>query len=248
MARYAARYVSWFTQGGMTDECGTYHHSGLHYQWEYLSVLNEDEYHTPPDGGVIYTVCWDAWRREIAKVHPTMKLVGPETAGGPFGARGSARGSRSPAAQERAAMTASATVAATRAAPSAAEQLKGSLGGQLDFSMYFLNGSNHDDGKPPPVISNHVALYGPPWRAFFEGVDQWNTHVAQPLQDACKAMAPQTLLVMARTRPSPPSPHPPSPARSVPWLSSTVRAATPGSLGLDGPPPPVLFLSPVPTE
>ena len=52
MARYAARYVSWFTQGGMTDECGVRHVSNLHYKWELLSVLNEDEYRTPPGGGV----------------------------------------------------------------------------------------------------------------------------------------------------------------------------------------------------
>ena len=51
MARYAARYVSWFTQGGMTDECGVHHVSNLHYKWELLSVLNEDEYRTPPGGG-----------------------------------------------------------------------------------------------------------------------------------------------------------------------------------------------------
>ena len=48
MARYAARYVSWFTMGGMTDECGVRHVSNLRYKWDYLSVLNEDEYRTPP--------------------------------------------------------------------------------------------------------------------------------------------------------------------------------------------------------
>ena len=61
MGRYAARYVSWYTQGGMTDECGKRHVSNLHYKWEYLSVLNEDEYHTPPEGGVEYTICYDMW-------------------------------------------------------------------------------------------------------------------------------------------------------------------------------------------
>ena len=44
MARYAARFVGWYTQGGFTDECGQRHHSGLFYKWRYLSVLNEDEH------------------------------------------------------------------------------------------------------------------------------------------------------------------------------------------------------------
>ena len=44
MARYAARYVGWYTAGGFTDECGHHHASGLHYQWELLSVLNEHEH------------------------------------------------------------------------------------------------------------------------------------------------------------------------------------------------------------
>lgn len=57
MARYAARYVGWYTAGGFVDECGTEHKSGLFYDWPLLSVLNEDEYQTPPEGGVIYTRC-----------------------------------------------------------------------------------------------------------------------------------------------------------------------------------------------
>jgi hypothetical protein len=69
MARYAARYVGWFTAGGFVDECGIQHSSGLHYDWDLLSVLNEDEYQTPPGGGVQYTTCWDAWKEEIGKVH-----------------------------------------------------------------------------------------------------------------------------------------------------------------------------------
>jgi hypothetical protein len=32
--------------------------------------------------------------------------------------------------------------------------------GQLNANLYFINGSNHFDGKPPPYISNHVALSG----------------------------------------------------------------------------------------
>ena len=51
MAAYAARYVGWYTAGGFTDECGVQHTSGLYYNWPILSVLNEDEYNTPPGGG-----------------------------------------------------------------------------------------------------------------------------------------------------------------------------------------------------
>jgi len=82
MGRYAARYVSHYTAGGHTDECGVYHASGLFYNWPHLSVLNENEYNTPPGNGVVYTLCWDAWKREIAKVNPKLQLVGPEIAMG----------------------------------------------------------------------------------------------------------------------------------------------------------------------
>ena len=41
MARFAARFVGWYTAGGFVDECGAEHKSGFHYNWTYLSVLNE---------------------------------------------------------------------------------------------------------------------------------------------------------------------------------------------------------------
>jgi hypothetical protein len=82
MGRYAARYVAHYTAGGHTDECGVFHPSGLFYNWPHLSVLNENEYNTPPGDGVVYTLCWDAWKREIAKVNPNLQLVGPEIAMG----------------------------------------------------------------------------------------------------------------------------------------------------------------------
>ena len=40
--------MGWYTAGGFVDECGVKHASGLYYQWPLLSVLNEDEYSTPP--------------------------------------------------------------------------------------------------------------------------------------------------------------------------------------------------------
>ena len=49
-ARYIARLVGWFTQGGATDECGTWHPSGHHHKWALLSVLNEVQHeHFGPD-------------------------------------------------------------------------------------------------------------------------------------------------------------------------------------------------------
>ena len=89
MARYAARYVAHYTAGGHTDECGVVHPSGLFYNWPLLSVLNEDEYDTPPHGGIEYTICFDAWKAEIAKVNPRLRLIGPEIATNERAARGS---------------------------------------------------------------------------------------------------------------------------------------------------------------
>ena len=76
MARYAARFVGWYTASGFTDECGHYHHSGLRYNWEFLSVLNENEHEMVPS--TQYTTCFDRWREEISKVNPNIKLIGPE--------------------------------------------------------------------------------------------------------------------------------------------------------------------------
>ena len=178
MARYAARLVSWYTVGGMTDVCGVWHTSNLFYKWPLLSVLNEDEYRTPPGGGLQYTTCFDAWKSEIGKVNPAVQLVGPETAGGSYGLRERAEGKH---------------------LPGAALRRTAALRGQLAYSLYFLNGSNHADGKPPPVVSNHVALYGNPqdnWRGFFQGVDEWIDHVATPLERARRRLAPSSRLVM----------------------------------------------------
>ena len=79
MGRYAARFTGWYTAGGFTDECGKKHVSGHHYNWTYLSVLNEDEKAMQPENGVEYTKCFDQWKAEIAKVNPHVVLIGPET-------------------------------------------------------------------------------------------------------------------------------------------------------------------------
>ena len=167
MGRYAARYVGWYTKGGFVDECGVRHVSGLHYAWTHLSVLNEDEYGTPPGGGVMYTRCYDAWRREIAKVNPTIVLVGPETTGFPpmLASRG------------------------RRAAEAPAWHIE-----QLSYSTYFMDPAHHDDGGAPPVVSNHFAVEGPPFARMFEGVDQWMSLVAGPLAAARDRLAPRAEL------------------------------------------------------
>ena len=78
MARYFARLVGWYTAGGFHDECGHFHPSKFHYNWYGVSVLNEDEHHIQPGGGVAYTVCYDAIKVEVEKVNPKVLLVGPE--------------------------------------------------------------------------------------------------------------------------------------------------------------------------
>ena len=47
----------------------------------------------------------------------------------------------------------------------------------MEYCLYFINGSNHADGKPPPYVSNHVGFTAPSsdgsWSIFFDGVDDW---------------------------------------------------------------------------
>ena len=159
MARYAARYVAHYTAGGHTDECGSFRPSGLYYNWPLLSVLNEDEYSTPPGGGVVYTACWDAWRREIAKVNPAMQLVGPEIVMGSGAAVGSS---------------------------------------EWRYTTYFMNGSNHADGAPPPFISNHLGFSGSDgdFGSFFSSIDSWVANFAGPLDALRAQIAPATRLIM----------------------------------------------------
>lgn len=71
--------------------------------------------------------------------------------------------------------------------------------GGLLRSLASHHSSNHDDGQPPPYVSNHVALYGGPqdeWLGLFEGVDEWVSHVATPLEAARRQLAPGSVLVM----------------------------------------------------
>ena len=72
---YFGRLVSWYVNGGFTDENGKKHESGYHYSLPYWEVLNEVDFEhstTPED----YTKRYDAIVEGIHKVSPTTKFVG----------------------------------------------------------------------------------------------------------------------------------------------------------------------------
>jgi len=72
---YYARLVSWYMNGGFTDENGARHESGYHYKLAWWEVLNEVEYEhnmTPEQ----YTERYDAIVSAIHKVSPETKFVG----------------------------------------------------------------------------------------------------------------------------------------------------------------------------
>ena len=72
---YYARLVSWYVNGGFTDEYGKRHNSGHHYKIPYWEVLNEVDFEhkmTPEQ----YTERYDAIVAAIKRVAPSMKFVG----------------------------------------------------------------------------------------------------------------------------------------------------------------------------
>lgn len=72
-ADYLARLLSWYTQGGFTDENGKRWNSGHHYKVPYWEVLNEIEFEhkwTPAQ----YTKFYDAVTIALRKVDPQIKL------------------------------------------------------------------------------------------------------------------------------------------------------------------------------
>ena len=88
LADYYARVVSWYTQGGFTDELGHYHASGYHYDLPWWEVLNEvqlEHQMTPQE----YVTCYDAIVAAVHKVSPRTKFIGLALAS--MGASGSAR-------------------------------------------------------------------------------------------------------------------------------------------------------------
>jgi hypothetical protein len=72
---YFGRLVSWYTNGGFTDENGKRHESGNHYTFPFWEVLNEieAEHHTTPED---YTKRYDAIVEGIHKVSPQTKFMG----------------------------------------------------------------------------------------------------------------------------------------------------------------------------
>jgi hypothetical protein len=72
---YYARLVSWYVNGGFTDENGARHESGYHYKVQWWEVLNEveAEHETTPEQ---YTARYDAIVSAIHKVSPETKFVG----------------------------------------------------------------------------------------------------------------------------------------------------------------------------
>ncbi|HLY39654.1 MAG TPA: hypothetical protein VKR52_00515 [Terracidiphilus sp.] len=72
---YYARLVSWYVDGGFTDEAGLRHESGYHYKLPYWEVLNEVDFEhsmTPQQ----YTERYDAIVSAIHRVSPDTKFVG----------------------------------------------------------------------------------------------------------------------------------------------------------------------------
>jgi hypothetical protein len=75
LAGYYARLLSWYSQGGFTDELGHYHHSGYHYEIPWWEVLNEvqAEHQTTPQQ---YVVEYDAIVAAIHRISPKTKFIG----------------------------------------------------------------------------------------------------------------------------------------------------------------------------
>jgi hypothetical protein len=71
---YFVRLISWYTQGGFTDENGKRWNSGHHYKIAYWEVLNEIEFehHWTPQ---VYTKFYDAVTTAMRKVDPNLKFV-----------------------------------------------------------------------------------------------------------------------------------------------------------------------------
>ena len=75
LGNYYARLVSWYGQGGFTDELGVRHDSGYHYSIPWWEVLNETEaeHNTTPQQ---YTERYDAIVSAIHQVSPQTRFVG----------------------------------------------------------------------------------------------------------------------------------------------------------------------------
>jgi hypothetical protein len=75
LADYYTRLVSWYTQGGFTDEEGKKHESNYHYKIPWWEVFNEiDVEHQPSPEE--YTANYDAIVASLHGLNPSMKFVG----------------------------------------------------------------------------------------------------------------------------------------------------------------------------
>jgi len=77
---YYARLVSWYTQGGFTDEYGKRHDSNHHYKIPIWEVLNEVDFEHSMSAET-YTRVYDAIVSAIRRVDPQMKFMGVALAG-----------------------------------------------------------------------------------------------------------------------------------------------------------------------
>ncbi len=75
LGAYYARLVSWYVNGGFTDENGVRHVSGYHYRlpiWEVLNEVESEHAMTPEQ----YTARYDAIVSAIHDVSPTTRFMG----------------------------------------------------------------------------------------------------------------------------------------------------------------------------
>jgi hypothetical protein len=75
MAGYYERLVSWYVDGGFTDENGVRHDSGYHYKfpiWEVLNEVDSEHSMTPED----YTRRYDTIVEAIHRASPETKFMG----------------------------------------------------------------------------------------------------------------------------------------------------------------------------
>jgi hypothetical protein len=75
LGNYYGRLVSWYVNGGFTDENSVHHNSGYHYKLPVWEVLNEPDYEhsmTPQQ----YTARYDEIVSAIHQVSPETKFVG----------------------------------------------------------------------------------------------------------------------------------------------------------------------------
>jgi hypothetical protein len=74
LAGYYARLISWYTQGGFTDELGQRHDSGYHFKIDYWEIFNEveSEHNMTPEQ---YTARYDAIAGAMREVAPNLKFV-----------------------------------------------------------------------------------------------------------------------------------------------------------------------------